>query len=174
MQDSFDILAADYRPMVLVYLRTLVKDPELAEDLTQETFLAAHKHLDRFRVGENFGAWLRGIARNKMKEHFRASSSRPLVIDSRILTGMEEVYATLDTSAQHSGPWADRLDTVQECIRRLSRNLQQAVEHVYNEGLSLREAAKTLGVSFEAMGQRLSRARVHIRQCVASRPGVNQ
>ena len=42
MGKPFDILAAEYRPMILSYLRAVLGDEHLAEDLTQETFLVAH------------------------------------------------------------------------------------------------------------------------------------
>ena len=47
MTDPFDILATEYRPMVLAYLHSLVKDGHLAEDLTQDTFLSAQQSLTR-------------------------------------------------------------------------------------------------------------------------------
>ena len=55
MTDPFDILAAEYRPMVLAYLRAMVRDAHLAEDLTQETMSAAHQSLGKFEPGGNFG-----------------------------------------------------------------------------------------------------------------------
>ena len=40
MDQSFNILASEYRPMIVAYLRSLGADAHLAEDLAQETFLA--------------------------------------------------------------------------------------------------------------------------------------
>ena len=42
MTDPFQILATEYRPMVLAYLRSMMKDDHLAEDLTQETSPGVH------------------------------------------------------------------------------------------------------------------------------------
>jgi hypothetical protein len=60
MTDPFNILAAEYRPMVLAYLRAMVRDAHLAEDLTQETMIAAHESLDGFEPGGTFGRSLAG------------------------------------------------------------------------------------------------------------------
>ena len=43
MTNAFDILAGEYRPMVLAYLRAMVRDAHLAEDLVQETPLSKEK-----------------------------------------------------------------------------------------------------------------------------------
>ena len=92
MTDSFDILAAEHWPMLRCYIETLVHDSHIAEDLTQDTLISAQNSLDQFEVGRTFAVWLRGIARHKVADHYRATARHRLVIDSRIIEGMEEVY----------------------------------------------------------------------------------
>ena len=162
---SFEVLVGQYRPMLVNYLRAIVRDQHLAEDLAQESFVTAHRSLDRFEVGGNFGAWLRGIARNKVRESQRATARRPLVVDSRIIAGMEEVYTMFDAPDKLGAQWGDRLDVVRMCVAKLKLKLRQAVECVYGRGQSLEETAQELGASAEAIGQRLTRARRLIREC---------
>ena len=77
METAFDILAAQYRPMLLSYARALLGgDRHEAEDVVQESFLVAHRRLETFRQDEDFGRWLRGIARNKVLESRRSSRQR--------------------------------------------------------------------------------------------------
>lgn len=167
MDQAFEILADQFRPMVRAYLRGLVLDRGLAEDLTQETILAAFQSLAGFERGGNFGAWLRGIARNKAKDSRRAAARRPLIVDSRIIEGMEEVYGLFDAPQPSHGKWEDRLHVVRECVGKLSGTLRQTVILTYEQGCSLKETAGALDCSFAAVGQRLSRAREMIRKCVA-------
>ena len=61
MNRSFDILASEYRPMLLAYLRSLGADAHLAEDLAQETFLAALKSQSSFSGKSTEYTWLVGI-----------------------------------------------------------------------------------------------------------------
>ena len=166
MERSFEILAEQFRPMLLTYLTALVRNRSLAEDLTQETLAAAYRSLDTFSQEGNFGSWLRGIARNKVRESARAAMRRPLIVDSRIIEGMEEVYGIFDNPHSSAGSWDERLDLIHGCVGKLSSRLQQAVMLVYGQGHSLLEAAQQLNSSFEAVGQRLSRARVLIKKCV--------
>jgi RNA polymerase sigma-70 factor (ECF subfamily) len=167
MEKAFDILAAQFRPMLLTYLRALTAgDEHASEDLAQETLLAAYRGLDGFRTDGDFGAWLRGIARNKALERRRVESRRKWVADSTVLDGMEDVFALFDRPRSDGGAWSDRLEQVRECLRRLTGPLRDAVGQVYTEGRSLREAAAALGATPAAVGQRLSRAREAIRRCV--------
>src|SRR2546426_11057645 len=125
--EAFEILAEQYRPMLLVYLKTLVRDEHLAEDLTQESLIAAQRSLTTFKKGANFGAWLRGIARMKTLENRRASTRRHIVADSRIIEGMEQVYVALDTPDARKDSWADRVGLLRDCVSRLNERLRGAI-----------------------------------------------
>ena len=167
MHRSFNILAEEYRPMVLAYLRSLGADAHLAEDLAQECFIAAYESIENFEEGKNFGSWLRGIARNKALMHWRAASVRPpLSMDSRSLEGIEEVFSSIDRKQEEGDWWADRREAVRSCLGKLSDTLRQAVERIYHIGESLDEAAVSLGSGRAAIAQRVSRARKLIRSCV--------
>ena len=163
MGTSFDILAAEYRPMILSYLRAVLGDEHLAEDLTQETFLVAHRKIDSFDSKRNFGAWLRGIARNKVLHDRRAAARHPLVVDSGVVEGMEQVYHLFDEA---TGPWEARIRRVRHCVGRLNEIHRSTVVAVYGGGQTIRQAASRMGLSFAAVAKRLSRARELIRECV--------
>lgn len=164
---SFEVLAAEYRPMLLCYLKGLVGEAHLAEDLVQESLITAQGAIERFdpETG-SFAVWLRGIARNKVRENKRASARRPLLIDSRVVEGMEEVFSMFDQPSAESDQWSGRLDAMRDCVTKLKGALRPAIEAVYTRGLSLKEAAADLGSSAEAIGQRLTRGRRLIRECV--------
>lgn len=169
MEESFDILTEQFRPMVLSYLRTVTRDAHLAEDLAQETFLTAHRSLERFDASGDFGAWLRGIARNLVRQQGRTRARRQLVIDSRIVEGMEQVYEMFDRPSVAHQSWQERLQILDQCIAELSQRLRGALERTYRHGQSLQEVAGAEQSTPEAIGQRLTRARRLVRQCVETR-----
>ena len=166
MDHSFDILVKEYRPMVLCYLKSLTGDAHLAEDLAQETFLTAQHAIGNLRESENFAAWLRGIARHKVLDFKRKAARRGLIVDSRIVDGMEEVYVLFDAGNRDGEAWRERVAALNLCVAKLSDSLREAIEVVYRKGASLRVAADQLGISFEAVGQRLSRGRSQVRRCI--------
>ncbi|MBA4386939.1 MAG: hypothetical protein C0404_03095 [Verrucomicrobia bacterium] len=165
MKTAFDILAEQNRPMLVTYLNAMLRDRSLAEDLTQETLMVAYKALDKYEEGRNFGAWLRGIARNRALQNRRADSRRHLVIDSRVVEGMEEIYGAFDGPHPIRSDWDERIEIVRRCAAKLSGRLRDVVNQVYTTGLSLAEAAAALGSTPGAVGQRLSRARKMIFDC---------
>jgi RNA polymerase sigma-70 factor len=173
MDTAFEILAEEHRPMLMGYARALMNGEEHdAEDVVQETLLAAHRSLSSFEKGANFGSWLRGIARNKALECQRAERRRRTIVDSRIVEGIEEVYALFDAASPGEETWTERMQRLlRDCLERLTQNLRDAVVRVYREELSLRDAAAAMNVSHAAVAQRLSRARESLRQCVRAHGG---
>src|SRR5947199_10184284 len=65
----------DYYPGIYRYLLTLCERRDLAEDLTQETFLQAWRHLDQFQGHAPLGAWLYRIARREFLRTLRSPRS---------------------------------------------------------------------------------------------------
>nr|WP_240982075.1 MULTISPECIES: sigma-70 family RNA polymerase sigma factor [unclassified Streptomyces] len=55
----------------------IVRDPHQAEDLAQEAWLKALQHIDSYRPGTNFVAWIKAIAKNTARDHLRKESRRP-------------------------------------------------------------------------------------------------
>src|SRR5262249_61521850 len=74
--EAFGRIVRDYALPLRSYLASQVYHLEDVDDLAQEVFLAALESLPTFRRGDDFGAWLRGIARNKLLVFFRSQSPR--------------------------------------------------------------------------------------------------
>lgn len=63
-EDAFAELISLYKPRILSLCHKIVKDHEIAEDLTQEAFLRSYRKLDTFRGDSRFYTWLYRIAFN--------------------------------------------------------------------------------------------------------------
>jgi RNA polymerase sigma-70 factor, ECF subfamily len=168
MATALDNLALQHRPMLVCYARALLGgDEHLAEDVVQDCFLTAHRRRDDFREGADMGRWLRGIARKKVLERRRAAASRPVLVDSRVIDGMDEVFSLFDPGPSNEESWRERLtNMLSQCVGKLPTNLHEAIDRVYRQGMSLRDAAAAIGATPAAVAQRLSRARELIRACV--------
>ena len=69
--ESFDQLVSRYIKPIYNFLYSMSKDKEVAEELTQETFLKVWKSLKKFQVEKNFKVWIYIIARNVLLDWFR-------------------------------------------------------------------------------------------------------
>lgn len=77
MSADIEAYYREYGKKVYLYLMTLCNEPDTAEELTQETFCQAIRHLNRFRGESSVYAWLCGIAKNLWKAELRRRKSHP-------------------------------------------------------------------------------------------------
>ncbi|MDH2428653.1 sigma-70 family RNA polymerase sigma factor [Sphaerisporangium sp. TRM90804] len=152
-ESSFDAEAAigtrieqlyrEHWPLVCGYLLRRTRDPHLAEDLAQETFVKATRALLGWR-GESPAAWLLSIARNVLADHFRRSRAE------LPLPGPEELGAR--------EPVVDAL-AVRDALDRLPERQRRLLVLVYFDGFSLAEVAAMSGRSVASIKTALWRAR---------------
>ena len=69
--DSMEEIYLKHGKMIYGFLLTRTQDPDLAEELTQETFYQAVKNIGTYKGKSSVSTWLCGIARNLWYEHLR-------------------------------------------------------------------------------------------------------
>ncbi len=161
------------RTQTLGYLRVLVRDPHLAEDLLQETWLVVMKKLDSFDEARDFDAWVRGIARNLVKNALRSSVRQAMhvtyVPSPELVEAIERVHET--TPRDHSEVMEQKLQYLSDCVKQVSPANRPLLELRYKEGASIRDIARRMSRGEGAVQVALSRVRQFILRCMEERSG---
>lgn len=141
-------------PQVYGYVLPRCGSVVVAEEVTAEAFMAAVVALERQAAPEPTVAWLIGIARHKLVDHWRRSER-----EQRYL---EEVG---DTGSGDDDPWPEIIDVhvVHSALARLSGPHRAALSLRYLDGLPVAEVADCVGRSLHATETLLVRARVALR-----------
>lgn len=157
---AFTELIARFHRRVFSFQFYSTQRREDAEDLTQETFLAAHRSVRRYQPDRTFAPWLFGIARHVLADHWRrARPHEELPADYAGRPGPE---ASLPTEADERGArlWGQ--------ARRLKPHLFAALWLRYGEGFDIASVACALGVTHIYAKVILFRARKELaRRCHA-------
>ena len=142
-------------PQVFGYLLPRCGSVPVAEDLTAETFLAAVAAVRQGSVLEVTVAWLVGVARHKLVDHWRRTAR-----DQRALAVVEGAGDPAED------PWDDWLDTAttHAALDRLTDPHRSALTLRYLDGLPVAEVAEHLGRSLHATETLLVRARAALRR----------
>lgn len=134
-----------------------------AEDITAAVFEAALRGISRVRL-ENRPvlAWLYGIARHQVADHYRRREAAP-----------EDDAETDGTEGESPDPqeWLEgeeRATLLRHALTTLSTDDQAVLDSVYFAGLSRGEAARLLGISANALYVRLHRALARLRRQVTA------
>ncbi|MGE5184851.1 MAG: RNA polymerase sigma factor [Acidobacteriota bacterium] len=149
-RDAFGVLVERYARMVEAVSYAGTRDRALGEEIAQETFVAAWRDLDRLRDTSAVRSWLCGIARNLARKE-RRRRGREVVAPSPDAAAPGTPF-----DAVHDGE-AERL--VAAALERIPDAYREALVLFYYEQRSTRDVAEALGVSEEAVHQRLSRGR---------------
>jgi RNA polymerase sigma-70 factor (ECF subfamily) len=124
----------------------------VAEDLTQETFLAVVVELKRGKRVRTPIAWVYGIARHKLLDHYRREqrAERQLELASRSEETGEEIVVADQAEARERAVAA---------LGAVAASQRAALVLCYLDGYSVPEAARLLGKSAEAVESLLARGR---------------
>ena len=141
-------------PDVYSYLLARCRSVPVAEDLASETFLAAVASLDAGRVPSLSVAWLIGVARHKLSDHWRR------------LAREEAKLALAGGESEIDDPWDEHLDgaRARATLDQLGPHHRGALILRYVDGLPVREVADHLDRTEHATEALLVRARRAFRQ----------
>jgi RNA polymerase sigma-70 factor, ECF subfamily len=145
--------------------RWLMRNQHDAEDAVQDAYLRAFRFFDSFD-GQDARAWLLAIVRNRCRTALEQTSRRTAVAE------FDEGKHALDTNAPDPESMTLRKAEVQSlraCIDGLPAEYREVVILRELEQLSYREVATVAAVPVGTVMSRLSRARVRLQECIASR-----
>jgi len=163
-QSAFDQLVVRYQRRIYAITRRMSGNHDDADDLAQETFLAAYRALDRFDERKNFLAFLSRIAINLSINHLRRRK-RWRRIETR--QSEEAARAVVGDSADGADRQMDRdrqMERLQAAIAALPPGQKAVLALKVDQEMSYREIAAILKISVGTVMSRLSRARARLRK----------
>jgi RNA polymerase sigma factor (sigma-70 family) len=168
--DALDLIYRVSYESVYRYIYKKVQDPELASDLTQDTFLKAFSCISKTRPDLNLSAWLYTIARNVCLDYWR-----------------KKKLQTLDLQTDYESSGNSRLNAISskndpfivfqqkefqillgDILKSLNPHQRQAIYLKDVEGLSYQEAAQAMSISQSAFTSLLNRGRMKFTQLIIS------
>ena len=139
---AYETLLRDCIPFIKRVARGQGVQPDLIDDIVQETLLTVHRARHTYDPNRSFTAWLRTIAQRRAIDGLRRGGR----------TAAREIYAPL-AYENHSDPSGDseeaplQIEVVDLAIKKLSTRQREAVQHLALQGQSLAQAATATGRS---------------------------
>lgn len=154
---AFGPLVHRHKQAVYRFARTLCDSEATAEDVLQETFVAALRHAGTFRGEGSVRGWLLRIARNQVATAYRRRSGEPPVHESLDALGSEAGWGA-------ETPWDQLLDrdALTRAMSTLSEEDREILVLRELEGLTGQQTAEVLELTLPGMKSRLHRARLRL------------
>jgi RNA polymerase sigma-70 factor, ECF subfamily len=153
-------LIGRYQGMLYRFAMGMVRDPDQATDLVQDSFVKAFSSLRKCRDRDHFRAWIFRILRNRCTDYLRSPARRSVSLDSQ----GESLFArdAADTFLEHRECQA----AVDRALLALPKDQREAFLLKHVEELSYEEMADLLEVGVSALKMRVSRAREAVREAL--------
>jgi RNA polymerase sigma-70 factor (ECF subfamily) len=161
------LVDAHYEMIYRLVIRML-QNTQDAEDVLQETFIKAYRHIRNFDGRASISTWLYRIATNEALMHIRRKRPETLSIDEPSEEGSEEqepIQITDWCCMPEESLMSEETKTyLDEAIEKLPSGLRLVFVLRDIQGLSTRETGEILDISDMAVKTRLSRARLRLRE----------
>ena len=116
--EAFSLLVDRHHRQVIRYVSGLVHDHQMADDIAQDTFLAAYQSLSHFNNQSEFSTWLLGIARNKAMSALRkivAQRQRDAKATAHLIATWRVDYLERTDEEKR----VTQIDALRECLAKL-------------------------------------------------------
>ena len=168
--EAYAELIRRHQSAVRTCLAVRLDQPHEAEDLAQEAFVTAFRKLNEFDADRPFGPWVRSIAFNLLRNHWRKFRAIAMGGDEELAALVEQRVSV--RSIRHEGR---ELGALRECVEQLDHSSRALVERRYAEDATVRQIAAEQGRKYSAVTMQLHRLRQLLAACVQGKlaaPGL--
>lgn len=173
-EKDFPKIVEEHYDRIFRAARFMCADPMAAEELVQETFLAAAQSLRSFKGRSSIYTWLYSILLNKFRRWLRRKEDAAVSLQAMAEEEeSEHSEETLETPYPGPGENAEHKETVERvraAIRHLTADHRSAITLRYIEGMSYGEIAQTLGCPIGTVKSRIHYALQKIARHLAEPP----
>lgn len=174
-EQAFLQIMERYQPKIFTTVLGLLHNRADAEEITQDTFIRAHRGLGRFRGDSSLATWLYRIAvnlaRNRYWYFFRRRRQDSLSLDHTLADDNDGTFADLVASEAHDPAQETATEEFSELIAdsmaRLDRSHREILTMRNVLNLSYDEIAQTLRINVGTVKSRIARAREKLRHIMA-------
>jgi RNA polymerase sigma-70 factor (ECF subfamily) len=163
-RDAYRVLVKEFGPGVRAALAAHLSSTDAVEDLAQETFIAAYEHLGEFDLEKDLGAWIKGIARNKLLMHLRRLYQHGEALEKLKAAAAQEVWD--DVGRVSEGDDRKTVERLRSCFEKLPQRLMEALRARYFEKLPVTAIAGKQRTSATAISSLLFRGRKELQACM--------
>jgi len=157
---AFNVLVNQYQKEVLNFAFRMLGNLPDAEDVCQNSWIAAWESIRRFR-GENFRSWVLSIVAHDCHDEFRRRKVRATISEG------DPPITLADSKANHLG--TEITEAVQEALLKLPHEQRLAVTLREFNGLSYDEIKIVMKCSLGTVRSRLNRGRINLRNLLRER-----
>lgn len=164
--DAYEELVRSHQAIALRVATLVLGDASEAEDVTQEAFVKAHRHLNRFATGRDFQPWLLSIVRNEARNQRRGTGRRSGL---ELRVGNDPVSGGAAPSPETAVVAEEQRRQLLAAVEALPERFRMVVACRYLLGMSEADTAQILGIPSGTVKSRSARGLERLRSMMEVR-----
>lgn len=156
--EHYAVLVERYQSLAYNLAYRMVGDPDAAQDMAQEGFIAAYQSLNDFKFSSRFSSWLYAIIMNKCRDYLRAKRPNTSVEEVAEIRHAHNISPEEQAAARQTG------DLLQSALDALPLEYREVLVLKHVQELDYAEIAGMLGDSIGTLKVRAHRAREMLRE----------
>lgn len=151
------------RDRLLAYILSIVRDPELSEDIFQDVAMLAVEKIENIKNEQHARGWMHVAARNLCMQFIKQSGREASTLDPQLFDVLEQRWEGVDQDAPEA------IDALRQCIGRLPEYRRAIIHYRYVHGVTGQALADLLGRSLAGVRRALVRTHRALAKCVMDR-----
>jgi len=163
LREQLALLWMRAQPSVSAFIRSLIPDYHLAQDVLQQTAVTVFRKFEEYDDARPFVAWAIGIARIEVLRIRHAESKRAAVFTAE---QVDRIAAAFERVSPKVAPMHEALD---DCVEKLSGRNRELVDMKYRDRMSIDGIGERVSMTPGAVKVALHRVRQALRECIRGR-----
>ncbi|MEX1010668.1 MAG: RNA polymerase sigma factor [Balneolaceae bacterium] len=168
-REAYRTLVDRYSPMVFHVVYSFERDPDEADELSQQIFVKAYEKLELFEYRSRFSSWLYSLAMNHCRDYTRSTHYRnrrfsdlsPEAEEKLLGESEETPYSELETREQ--------IELLNGALGKLKSEYAEPFLLKYRDGMRYEAISERLGVGVGALKVRVHRAKKELKEIIQNR-----
>jgi RNA polymerase sigma-70 factor, ECF subfamily len=165
---AFEAIVVRYQRRVAAVIRSIVRDPNVTEELSQEVFIRVYLHLADYRGEGHFWGWIQTISRNCASSYLRSIARRdevPLVEFEDGSHGAKDLIGAV-AAAEDEAASRELVDLIDKAFAALPERQRTALALREIDGFDYRAISATMGIPLNTVRSLIFRARESIATAI--------
>jgi RNA polymerase sigma-70 factor (ECF subfamily) len=159
---DFEARVREHQAGLRAFIRALGAEEAWVDDLAQEVFIVAHRRLNQFEPGTDFGKWLRSIARNLVANERRKDARHSRLLPFAVV----DALLAYEPAGAVENRMTDLLPAMRDCVEQLPPRSRDLLQRRYVDNDNAATLARDLRMNADAVRQQLLRIRFAVKECI--------
>ena len=159
MNDRIEQIRKQYDKQLSELICHKVNHHDCCHDILQDVYLKVIQHIDKIERADHIGPYVKKLASNTVTDYYRSKKATEISLQENIMVSASEIDLTNKTHSLASSFFMEKIEALPDIYKH-------ALVKTELEGISQKQLAADLGISYSGLKSRVQRAKEMLRRSI--------